>query len=139
MTPVSISSLNTALRGPAPNTASRAADTAGSVEEARVLKQAYSQFVGETFFGSMLKSMRQSVGEPAYFHGGMAEEQFQARLDQQMAADLASGQGSMFADSLFRHQFPQAAATLDAAARPAEADANTDANALDALNTLRSR
>ncbi|CAL1151170.1 unnamed protein product [Cladocopium goreaui] len=81
----------------------------------------------------MLKSMRQSVGEPAYFHGGMAEEQFQARLDQQMAADLAAGQGATFADSLFETDHPEAAALLAAAdketaaassaSRPTNADA----------------
>jgi hypothetical protein len=53
----------------------------GDVKQARELKEAFTQFVGETFFGQMLKSMRQTVQEPAYFHGGMAEEQFQARLD----------------------------------------------------------
>lgn len=140
MTPISLSSISNSLREPtAPTPPS--ADGKMSVEEAKVLKQAFSQFVGETFFGSMLKSMRQSVGEPAYFHGGEAERQFQSRLDQQMAADMATGQGAMFADSLFEHQFPQVAAQLREAGRPLNATPTTPptSNGLEGLDALRPR
>lgn len=83
------------------------------IEEARELKEAFTQFVGETFFGQMLQTMRQSVGEPAYFHGGMAERQFQARLDQQVAQDMAASGGGAFANGLFESQFPREAALLE--------------------------
>ncbi|MEN0110495.1 MAG: hypothetical protein AAF805_07195 [Planctomycetota bacterium] len=85
------------------------------------LREAYTQFVGETLFGSMLKAARKTVGEPAYFHGGMAEEQFQARLDAQWAADLAKSSGS-FAQGLFRSEFPAEAQLLDEAKATRSAD-----------------
>ena len=37
------------------------------------LREKFTQFVGETFYGQMIKSMRSTVGKPAYFHGGQAE------------------------------------------------------------------
>lgn len=106
-----------------------------SVEKARELKQAFSQFVGETFFGQMLKAMRSSVGEPAYFHGGMAEEQFQSRLDQQMSQDLASSGAGSLAEGLFRQQFPDEAQLLDSQ-QPA---AQQPAASLADLGALRRR
>ncbi len=102
---------------------------ADQVIEAKELKKAFSQFVGETFYGTMLKSMRQTVSEPAYFHGGQAEELFQGRLDQQISADMASANGKDFASALFKNQFPIEAALLR--------DAGQQPNLLAPLDTLR--
>lgn len=117
------------LQGAKPGT-----DTA--VQDARELKEAYQQFVGETFFGQLMKSMRQTVGEPAYLHGGMAEEQFQARLDQQIAQDMAATGSNGLADELFASQFPEQAKLL--ADQPSEGNAGTS-NLLRGLDTLRRR
>ncbi len=102
---------------------------ADQVADAKELKKAFSQFVGETFYGTMLKSMRQTVGEPAYFHGGQAEELFQGRLDQQLSADMASADGKDFATALFKNQFPAEAALLR--------ETEQQPNSLAALDTLR--
>ena len=40
------------------------------------LREAFDSFVGETFYGQMLKEMRKTVGKSAYFDGGRAEEIF---------------------------------------------------------------
>jgi hypothetical protein len=53
------------------------------------LRKAFNAFVGETFYGQMLHAMRQSVGKPAYFDGGRAEEVFTQQLDQMLATRLA--------------------------------------------------
>jgi Rod binding domain-containing protein len=53
------------------------------------LHQAFNAFVGETFYTQMLKAMRQTVGKPAYFYGGRAEEIFTQQLDQVVAQRLA--------------------------------------------------
>ena len=53
----------------------------------------FTQFVGEAFYGQMLKSMRSTVGKPAYFNGGHAEEVFQGQLDQTMAQSNDQGHG----------------------------------------------
>ena len=102
-------------------------------EQAKDLKEAFGQFVGETFFAQMLKSMRATVGEPAYFHGGHAEEQFQARLDQQIAQELASGGGG-FSDQLFESSFPREAALLREVENGPE-----QASPLSQLDSLRRR
>ncbi|QDT40854.1 flagellar rod assembly protein/muramidase FlgJ [Gimesia alba] len=65
------------------------------------LKEAFQDFVAGTFYKQMFKSLRSAQNKPAYFHGGQAEEMFQAQLDQQISEDLAKGQGSAFSDTLF--------------------------------------
>lgn len=87
--------------------------TGDRVEDAKALKKAFSQFVGEAFYGAMLKSMRKTVGKPAFFHGGQAEEMFRERLDAQISQDLAGSPSNDLAESLFRSQFPHEAELLE--------------------------
>jgi hypothetical protein len=78
------------------------------------LREQFTQFVGETFFGQMIKAMRATVGKPAYFHGGRAEEVFQGQLDQKLAEHLTEASADKFSEPMFDRQFPhlrQAAAT----------------------------
>ncbi len=79
---------------------------------ARTVRDAFDSFVGQTFFSQMIKAMRSSVGRPAYFHGGRAEEMFLSQLDQTMAEKLAAQSGRQLADPMFRNQFPELAETL---------------------------
>lgn len=53
------------------------------------LREAFGDFVGQTLFGQMLQSMRKTVGKPAYFHGGRAEEIFTGQLDQLLAEKIS--------------------------------------------------
>ena len=85
------------------------------------LREKFTQFVGETFYGQMIKSMRSTVGEAAYFHGGQAEKAFQGQLDQQLAQHLTEATAEKFAKPLFNRQFPHLAAQ-DAASRAAAVD-----------------
>src|SRR5437588_13112641 len=73
------------------------------------LHEKFTQFVGQAFFGQMLKAMRSTVGKPAYFYGGRAEEVFQGQLDQTMAEHLTKASASKFAEPMFDRQFPQLA------------------------------
>jgi hypothetical protein len=70
------------------------------------LRERFTQFVGETFFGQMIKSMRATTGKPAYFHGGRAEEVFQSQLDQKLAEHLTEASADRFAEPMFEQQFP---------------------------------
>jgi Rod binding domain-containing protein len=74
------------------------------------LREKFTQFVGETFYGQMIKSMRSTVGKAAYFDGGQAEKVFQGQLDQQLAQHLTEATADRFAKPLFNRQFPQLAA-----------------------------
>lgn len=64
-------------------------------------RQAFSAFVGETFYGQMLAAMRKTVGKPAYFHGGQAEEIFRGQLDQTIAAKLSESTAEQFAGPMY--------------------------------------
>jgi peptidoglycan hydrolase FlgJ len=66
------------------------------------LRQAFDRFVGETFFGEMVKAMRKTVGKPAYFYGGRAEEIFQEELDQTLAKDIAHASAEQFTEPMFQ-------------------------------------
>ncbi len=65
------------------------------------LRKVFDAFVGETFFGQMLKAMRKTVGKPAYFHGGRAEEIFQQQLDQVLSEKLSEASGGKFSGPMF--------------------------------------
>jgi Rod binding domain-containing protein len=65
------------------------------------LRQAFDGFVGENFFGLMIKAMRKTAGKPAYFHGGRAEEIFQQQLDQTMATNIAHASADQFTGPMF--------------------------------------
>src|SRR3989304_4282818 len=60
------------------------------------LRKAFDGFVGETFFSQLLQSMRKTVGKPAYFHGGRAEEIFQQQLDQVLAQKVTEASADRF-------------------------------------------
>ena len=99
--------------------------TATSAEErldgAQKLHDAYMDFVGKTFFGQLLKSMRSTVEKPAYFHGGQAEEIFRSQLDQHLADSMTETSADQIAEPMFRQQFPQQAELLNAEKRRAAA------------------
>src|SRR6476469_10325625 len=53
------------------------------------LHKAFTDFVGQTFFGELVKQMRATVDKPAFFHGGMGEDIFQTQLDQIMVERMS--------------------------------------------------
>lgn len=65
------------------------------------LREAFDSFVGEAFYGQMLKAMRQTVKEPAYFHGGRTEEVFREHLDQVLAQEMTEANASDFTGPMF--------------------------------------
>lgn len=89
-----------------------AASEQQQVESAREVRQTFRSFVGEAFFGQMLKAMRSTLDKPAYFHGGRAEEVFRGQLDQQLAQEMTEVSADKIADPMFRNQFPRQAEQL---------------------------
>ena len=78
---------------------SRAAAPAADKPE---LQQAFTDFVGQTFFGQLLKQMRASVGKPAFVHGGFGEDVFQGQLDQVLVERISDASASTFSDPMFQ-------------------------------------
>ncbi len=93
--------------------------SAGSTRSREELHEAFTNFVGQTFYGQMIKAMRSTVGKPAYFHGGQGEEIFRGQLDQVIAEQLTDATAAQFADPMFEQQFPGASvAQSEASAQP---------------------
>jgi len=104
-----------------------------SLEKAEEVHEAFSSFIGETFYAQMMKAMRSTVDEAAYFNGGQAEKMFRSQLDQQMAQELAAQTGDRFAEPMFEQQFPIEAKMIR------EARLAAKPNGLEQLDTLRRR
>lgn len=66
------------------------------------LEEVFQDFVAGTFYKQMLKALRKTQNEPAYFFGGQAERMFQSQLDQEVAESLAKTQGKQFSQDLFK-------------------------------------
>lgn len=65
------------------------------------VREAFDDFVGQTFFSQLLSSMRKTVDKPAYFHGGRAEEMFQGQLDQHLAEHMTEASNEQFSGPMF--------------------------------------
>ena len=64
-------------------------------------REAFDRFVGGTFYRQLLGAMQKSVGKPAYFHGGQAEEMFRAQLNQTLADKMAEATADQFTGPMF--------------------------------------
>jgi peptidoglycan hydrolase FlgJ len=65
------------------------------------LRKAFDSFVGQTFFGQLLHSMRQTQGKAAYFNGGRGEEIFRQQLDQELAKKMSESSADKFTGPMF--------------------------------------
>ncbi|MBI3464527.1 MAG: rod-binding protein [Planctomycetes bacterium] len=68
----------------------------------RAVREAFDSFVGEAFYGQMLKAMRKTLGKPAYFHGGQAEEIFQGQLDQVLSEKLTAAGAKSITEPMYQ-------------------------------------
>jgi len=66
------------------------------------LRESFNDFVGQTFFGQMLSSMRSTQEETPYFNGGRAEKIFQGQLDQVLTEELSESSAPKIADPMFK-------------------------------------
>jgi Rod binding domain-containing protein len=66
------------------------------------LRKVFDQFVGETFYGQMLKALRKSQGEVAYFGGGQAEEIFTQQLDQALTQKMTHANGNKLSGAMYQ-------------------------------------
>jgi len=73
----------------------------GQDAKSQALRRNFNDFVGQTLFGEMLKSMRKSQHKAAYFHGGRAEEVFQQQLDQVLTEKLSQASADKIAGPMY--------------------------------------
>lgn len=65
------------------------------------LRKTFQDFVGQTFFGEMIKSLRSTQQEAAYMNGGRAEKIFQGQLDQTLAEELSNASADKISDPMY--------------------------------------
>lgn len=94
-------------------------------EHLKPLQEAVGKVVGITFFGEMLKSMRQSKINGTIGHGGRGEEIFAEQLHGFYAEQLGSATGKgQLGEAIFRHLAKQQTLIHQANSHP-----SIDANA----------
>lgn len=84
----------------ADNSASKIASKEKDVEQEK-LREAFHNFVGQTFFSQMLSSLRSTQEGAAYFNGGQTEKIFQGQLDQVLSEELTKSSADQIADPMF--------------------------------------
>ena len=98
--------------------ANRQAGSTGSPAAAKALarlRSATGTVVGSLFYGTLLKSMRESETKGAYGHGGRGEEVFSAQLHQILAERAGAATRNGLGEALYRSLEPQTQRIRDAA------------------------
>ena len=60
------------------------------------------QFIGQTLFGQMLKSMRATQEKNPYFHGGNAEDIYQSMLDMELTDQLTQATSKTLSEPMYK-------------------------------------
>lgn len=76
-------------------------ERAKTTENSGELREKFQEFVGQTFFTELIKSLRTSQKGAAYFDGGRAEEIFQGQFDQMMTEHLSDASAKSISDPMF--------------------------------------
>jgi hypothetical protein len=88
---VSVSAIQTSFVPNAPVSGSRAA----------ALRRSTGEFVGDIFYGTLLREMQQSKFKTKYLSGGRAEEAFQGQLSMEIAKKIGRSGNDPVARRLF--------------------------------------
>jgi Rod binding domain-containing protein len=83
-----------------PHDGGQSASTAAETDRSEV-QLAFQNFVGQTLFGQMLASMRETQGDVAYMNGGRAEEIFREQLDQVLVEQITTASAHTLSDPMF--------------------------------------
>jgi Rod binding domain-containing protein len=82
-------------------------------------------WVGQTFFGTLLKQMRDSPFKSELFSGGQGGDAFASLHDQQLSEHMARGAGSKLVHAIVRRIEAAAAYRKQSVSGPAAADNRT--------------
>jgi peptidoglycan hydrolase FlgJ len=64
------------------------------------LREAFQQFVGQTFFSQLISAARTSQKGSTYFNGGQAERIFQSQLDQVLSEKMSEASGEQISEPM---------------------------------------
>jgi len=84
-------------------------DTAESVktesakdDREQQFRELLHQFIGQTLFGQMLKSMRATQEKNPYFHGGNSEEIYQSLLDMELTDQMTKATSKTLSEPMYK-------------------------------------
>lgn len=66
------------------------------------LRETTGQVIGSVFFGTLLKTMRESKLQGPYGHGGRGEEVFAAQLHELLAERMGRGMRNGLGETIYR-------------------------------------
>lgn len=66
------------------------------------LREAFTAFVGQTFFGELVRQLRASVPKSPLTHGGFGEEVFQSQLDQVLVERISQASATRLSEPLYQ-------------------------------------
>jgi len=76
-------------------------ESAAEVNE-KQFRELLHQFIGQTLFGQMLKSMRATQEKNPYFDGGQAEEIYQSLLDMELTDQMTKSTSKTLSEPMYK-------------------------------------
>lgn len=73
---------------------------AKSVEDPK-LREKVGEFVGNVFYGTLLRQMQDSKLKGKYFHGGRGEDVFKGQLNMELAKRMGQSKADPIANSMY--------------------------------------
>ena len=68
----------------------------------QLFRELLHQFIGQTFIGQMLKSMRATQEKNPLFHGGHAEDMYQGLLDMELTDKLTQATSKTLSEPMYK-------------------------------------
>ena len=65
-------------------------------------RELFHQFIGQTLFGQMLKSMRATQEKNPLFHGGQSEEIYQSLLDMELTDQMTKATSKTLSEPMYK-------------------------------------
>jgi hypothetical protein len=66
------------------------------------LREAFTAFVGQTFFGELVRQLRASVPKSPLTHGGFGEDVFQSQLDQVLVERISQASAPRLSEPMYQ-------------------------------------
>jgi len=97
--PSQVNTIVGSVAAPSPQSLAPAVSRGG--RDTPELREVFSDFVGQTFYGELMKQMRATLHKPAFFHGGMGEDVFQQQLDQIMVERMSDTSAKSLSEPMY--------------------------------------
>ena len=83
------------------DTAETSVESVADADETK-FRELLHQFIGQTLFGQMLKSMRATQEKNPFFHGGQAEEIYQSLLDMELTDQMTQATSKTLSEPMYK-------------------------------------